>query len=174
MQQILSSRRLTQTGNIGRIEFEKMTIPRKIKTSELLVSPILLLQSTKPPQPSVLPAITRDHFALWALGERRENLAQGDPAMVRPKTLEGLDAANPGKACQNQNWLDCAMSTPRSGKRRIRFTVINRPIAQKNTIAIRLGSLVAATSRDHAGVAFLERISRKLDIGNLPFRENLP
>jgi hypothetical protein len=44
----------------------------------------------------------------------------------------------------NQNWLNCAIVPPRSGKRRITFRAVNKPIVQKSTIVIRLGSTKGA------------------------------
>ena len=44
-----------------------------------------------------------------------------------------------------ENRFYCAMIAPRSGKRRIRLKVANKPIAQKSSTALRSGS-----SHDHS------------------------
>jgi hypothetical protein len=68
----------------------------------------------------------------------------------------------------NQNWLYWAMTAPKSGKRRIKFTAINKPIEQKIAVAIRLGSSMTVRSHNQRGPLSAGSVRKLLDIRRLP------
>src|SRR5580700_8442175 len=53
-------------------------------------------------------------------------------------------------AVPNQNWLYCSIIAPKSGKRRIKLSVVNRPIVQKAMIVTKSGFEIAASNLYHA------------------------